>query len=242
MVRFFESLLPGPDKPSATLTCADFEASFVDSKAQAADQPLQELYNLMPQALNRPNGVPNTLEFAGTSVEHNSKKARILTPKQDASSLFAFNHVESLENIKDKIHALRVAGTTIAMMNDNRIIPLFERAQKRLQDYMTVVDTRVATAANAIKLSKAGFRWDTAFEAWMKKNLDDRSKETWIWVRDMTPRIQLEIAKMPTKTDLEKTRKRQCTSSTSMSSREGRIVNRRITTSSGKCEQTGHQD
>jgi hypothetical protein len=209
MARFFQSLLPGPKNPSPTLTCADFEASFVDSEAKAADQPLQRLYNLMPQALDRPNGVPNTLEFAGTSVELNSKKARILTPRQDASSLFGFNHGESLENVRDKIHGLRVVGTTMAMMDDNRVSPLFERAQKRLQDYMKVVDTRIATPANAIKLSKAGYRWDTAFEAWMKKYLDDRSKETWIWVRDMILNVQQEIDGMPTKTDIARTRKLQ---------------------------------
>ena len=163
----------------------------------------------MPQALDRPNGIPNTLEFAGTSVELNSKKARILTPKQDPSSLFGFNHGESLENIKDKIHALRVVGTTTVMMNDNRVSPLFERAQKRLQAYMTVVDTRVEIPANAIKLSKDGFRWDTAFEVWMKKYRDDRSKETWVWVRDMTLKVQQEISKMPMKTQVEKTRKAQ---------------------------------
>jgi hypothetical protein len=97
----------------------------------------------------------------------------------------------------------------MAMMNDNRVSPLFERAQKRLQDYMKVVDTRIATPANAIKLSKAGLRWDTAFEAWMKKYLDDRSKETWIWVRDMILNVQQEIDGMPTKTDIARTRKLQ---------------------------------
>lgn len=121
----------------------------------------------------------------------------------------------------------------MAMMNDNRVSHLFERAQKRLQDYMKVVDTRIATPANAIKLSKAGFRWDTAFEAWMKKYLDDRSKETWIWVRDMMLNVQQEIDGMPTKTDIARTRKLQH-QSTWMSSRQVRIVSRRIIPSSGR--------
>jgi hypothetical protein len=207
MVEFFKSLLPGTDNPTPALTCADFEASFLDPKAQASDQPLQKLYNLMPQALDRPNGSPNTLEFAGTSFELNSKKARILTPKDDKSSLFAIDHGRSLQNIKDEIHALRTVGTTMAMMNDKRVSVLFERAQNRLQAYMSVVDSRVATPANTIKLSKTGFRWDTAFKAWMEKYLDDRSKETWTWVRDMILRVQKEIDAMPTKTNSQKERR-----------------------------------
>lgn len=209
MERFFASLLPGPNNPSATLTCADFEASFIDPGAQAANQPLQKLYNLMPQALDRPNGTPNTLEFTGTSVELNAKKARILTPKQDASSLFGFNHNASLQNIKDKIHALRTVGTTLAMMNDNRVTPLFERAQSRLKAYMTVVDSRISAPASAVTLSKAGFQWDAAFESWMKMYLSDRSRETWTWVRDMMGEVQKEIKKMPEKTQAEKDRKAQ---------------------------------
>jgi len=209
MERFFASLLPGPNKPSATLTCAEFEASFVDPNVQAADQPLQKLYNLMPQALDRPNGTPNTLEFAGTSVELNSKKARILTPRQDRSSLFEDNHRASLQNVKDKVHALRTVGTTIAMMNDDRVASLFERAQKRLGGYMTIVDARISNSAHAVKFSKDGFRWEVAFQNWMKKYLEDRSRETWVWIRDMMLEVQQDIDRMPVKTVVQKNRKLQ---------------------------------
>ncbi|KAF2628844.1 hypothetical protein BU25DRAFT_466749 [Macroventuria anomochaeta] len=207
MTKFFESVLPGPKSPGATLTCADFEASFLVTGAKPADQPLQKLYDRMPQALERPRPEIDTLEFAGTSVELNAKKARILTPKADASSLFGFNHLASLQNIKDKIHALRTVSTTIAMMNDGRVVKLFDRAQDRLKVYMGEVDTRIANPANKLRLSRTGFTWTDAFKKWMEKYIADRGDETWTWVRDMMLEVQKDINKMPSKTEAEKTRK-----------------------------------
>ncbi|KAF1967757.1 hypothetical protein BU23DRAFT_602657 [Bimuria novae-zelandiae CBS 107.79] len=199
MQKFFASLLPETKDAAATLTCNDFKNAFIDPRGVSApktEHPIQQLYALMPQKLATSGGKPNTLEFAGTSIQLNGKKGRILTPKDEGSSLSGAGHMNMLRTTKDRIEALRAVGAAIDFMNHAQIKPLFDRAQARLKDYLATVDTRIADPANSITLSKP-FVWADEFETFIRQYLKDREEDTWEWVDAMLKQVKREIAAMP---------------------------------------------
>lgn len=106
----------------------------------------------------------DTLEFAGTSVELNSKKDRILVPKEaggSGTSLSSAAHDYTSRNTKDKLHSLRTVGTAFDFMNGAAITALFNRAQTRLKDYLKEVDAQLATSK--VNLTSPDFKWATKF-------------------------------------------------------------------------------
>jgi hypothetical protein len=186
MNLFFESVLPTQKKPSGTLTCADFDASFIVPGSKPADKPIQQLYARMPQALLGKTATINTLEFAGTSVELNSKKGRILVPKEadgSATSLSSAAHGYTLRNTKDKLHALRTVGTAF--------------------DFMKEVDAQLATSK--VNSSRPDFKWATEFQTWMGKHLDASCDDSNDWVQSVLREVKKEISKMPQQTAAQKT-------------------------------------
>ena len=204
MKLFFESVLPTEKKPSGILTCADFDASFI-VPGEGADKPIQQLYARMPQALPGKTAAMDTLEFAGTSVELNSKKGRILVPKEadgKGTSLSSTAHGYTLRNTKDKLHALRTVGTAFDFMNDAAITVLFNRAQTRLKDYLKEVDAQLA--AGKVNLSRPDFKWATEFQTWMGKHLDASCNDSHDWMQSVLREVKKEISKMPQQTAAQK--------------------------------------
>jgi hypothetical protein len=206
MKLFFESVLPTQKKPSGTLTCADFDAAFIVPGSKPADKPIQQLYARMPQALLGKTATMDTLEFSGTSVELNSKKGRILVPKEpdgSGTSLSSAAQGYTLRNTKDKVHALRTVGTAFDFMNDAAITALFNRAQTRLKDYLKEVDAQLATSK--VNLSRPDFKWATEFQTWMGKHLNASCDDSNDWVQSVLREVKKEISKMPQQTAARKT-------------------------------------
>ena len=84
----------------------------------------------------------DTLDFAGSSVELNLKKGRILVPNEadgSGTSLSSATYGYPLMNTKDKSHALRTVGTAFDFMNDAAIAAVSNRAQTRSKDYLKEV-------------------------------------------------------------------------------------------------------
>lgn len=204
MQLFFGSILPTEkEEIPAMLTCEDFEKSFIIAGSKPAEQPIQQLYARIPQALIGKKSSINTLEFAGTSVELNAKKGRIFTPRaKDGTSLFSDGHRFTMRNTKDRIEALRTVGTVFDFMNDPAITTLFNRAQARLKAYLQEIDNRLL--AGSVKLTRTDFKWATEFEKWMKKHLKISCDDSYDWVQSMTKQVQQEINQMPEKTAAQK--------------------------------------
>ncbi|KAF2186066.1 hypothetical protein K469DRAFT_707239 [Zopfia rhizophila CBS 207.26] len=201
MVRYFESFLPGGASTSNELECKDFEASFFIDGKKKEEQPIQELYALMPQARAQANKGEDTQEFAGIGYQLNGKKARILTP----DSLGRKEHMDTMQNVKDKIDGVRAVSIAMAVLNDGEVVKLFDRAQARLHKYLVSVDDRIAK--DSIALKKADFKYADKFVEFMKKFLDERSDETWKWVDKMMNDIDSDIKKMRESSAAEKKRK-----------------------------------
>lgn len=147
MKLFFVIDLPTKDSPSATLTCNDFDATFIIPGVKPTEQPIQQFYARMPQSLIGKKATMNTLEFAGTSGELNAKKGSIFDRKGlEGTGLSSRAHGFIMRSTKDKIQAFREIGTAFNFMNDPAITKLFNRAQDGLKGYLDEVDERIAAS------------------------------------------------------------------------------------------------